>query len=432
MQLFRCKVAGHFILQNSDWFTIHEKMTTITAPTGSGKSTLLKALRSINPLFCHPDPAPFAAFPHSAGHGRHIRKVIPAKKTAVIAVFICDNALRHTLTAIDPIFINTDRIEVGRRLDNSRWLTYVEISGSSRWSNLAPELEKLRRKFPASTGDHRLAGMWQKCEMLAPTDRIKGALATELNELLDYLAIRARDEDDHALLQQARFIVNRASRFMKARQATTETLPVFLYLQQDNLLSTAIDVGLVAEKMRQTAESPWRCADLFLLELLGIDQNFLQQDGDEIALRLRKNALLYESAGCRLGERLRKYLPGSVRGLSLTLAGGVLSLRMDCGPEKNGCPAEISDHWRWMLSCAVSACYLSEVPGRQPIFLLDEPDAAPSSRDDKIELEEMLRRLSDSCQVLVCTTKEDFAADSGRRYRLHREGENGFRVFKNL
>ena len=256
MQLIRGRVAGHFILQNSDWFTIHEKSTTITGPAGSGKTTLLKAMRSINPPFCQPDQAPFAAFPHYFSHGHHTRKVIPAKKTAVIAVFICDNALRTTLTAIDPVFIETDRIEVGRKLDNSRWLTYVEIAGSSRWSELAPELEKLRQRYAAATDDPILGPMWQQCERLAPTDRIKGELATHLHGLLDQLASLARDEDDRDLVQQARFIINRDSRFSKARQATSDALPVFVYLQEDELLSATIDIRRIAEKMRQKTERP--------------------------------------------------------------------------------------------------------------------------------------------------------------------------------
>lgn len=429
MQLIRCRVAGHFILQNSDWFTIHEKSTTITGPAGSGKSTLLKAMRSINPPFCQPDQAPFAAFPHYTSHGQHTRKVIPAKKTAVIAVFICDNALRNTLTAIDPVFIETDRIEVGRRLDNSRWLTYVEIAGSSRWSELAPELEKLRQRYATATDDPILGPMWQQRERLAPTDRIKGELANHLHGLLDRLASLARDEDDRALVQQARFIINRDSRCIKARQTTGEALPVFVYLREDELLSATIDIRRIAEKMRQTPESPCPCPDLFLLELLGIDQAFLRQaTAREIALHLRDNAPRYASAGRRLGERLRKYLPESGRHLSLTPADGVITLHMEHGQENNLDPPAISGHWRWMLSCAVSACYIAEAKGRQPLFLLDEPDAAPRTREEKNELEAMLRRLSDSCQLVVCTTSGDFLADSGKRYQLRQEGENGFRV----
>ena len=84
-----------------------------------------------------------------------------------------------------------------------------------------------------------------------------------------------------------------------------------------------------------------------------------------------------------------------------------------------------------MQSCAVSACYITEVLNQQPIFLLDEPDAAPKDRDEKHELEEMLWRLSESCQLVICTAREDFLQDSSHRYRLRQEGEKGFRVARN-
>ena len=89
MRLLRCKVSGHFELQNSDWFTVDSKSTAIAAPAGSGKSTLLRALRSVNPPFCDEDPAPFAEFPRFVSTAGHRRKVLPAKKTAVIHIGDC-------------------------------------------------------------------------------------------------------------------------------------------------------------------------------------------------------------------------------------------------------------------------------------------------------------------------------------------------------
>lgn len=431
MQLIRCRVAGHFILQNSDWFTVHETRTTITGPAGSGKSTLLKAMRSINPPSCQPIQAPFADFPRYVSSGQYTRRVIPAKKTAVIGVFICDNPLRDKLSAIDPDFMKTDRIEVGRRLDNSQWVTYVEIAASSRWSELAPELAELRRRFPDSADDRVLGPLWRQCETPAATDRIKGPLASRCNELLDQLAARATDEEDRALVRQAGFIVNRDARFAAARQATRQALPVFVYLQEDELLSATIDVGRIAGKMRQEEKSPCSCADLFFLELLGFDQFFLRQaSAEQIALRLQEDDVRLAPAGRLLGERLRKYLPDSGPHLSLTLTAGAITLHMGSGQANNLGPPVIAGHWRWMLSCAVSAWYISEVQGRRPILLLDEPDASLGNREEKIELEAMLRRLSGSCQLVVCPAGEDFLADSGKRYQLRQEGENGYRVSK--
>lgn len=425
MQLLRCKVAGHFVLQNSDWFTIHAKRTTITGPAGSGKSTLLSALRSINPPFCHPDPAPFTAFPDFVASGHQARRVIPAKKTAAIGVFICDNTLRNTLAAIDPLFMDTDHIEVGRRLDNSRWITYVEIAASSRWSELTPVLKKLREALPESGDDREVAGLWQEGESREPAERIKEELAARLNALLDRLAERAGWPEARDLLQQARFIVNRADRFKKAREVTSRSLPVFLYLHKDNLLSATIDVDRLAERLRQEGENFQQCPDLFFLKLLGIEPDFLRQAADhEISGLLRQDGRRYEAAARKLGERLGAYLPGTIPELSLSGAGGTFMIRAR-NSRGDHAPAAISGHQRWMLSCAVSTWYFSERQERQPIFLLDEPDAG-LGREEKRELETMLGRLSDSCQVVVCASGEDFLADaSGRRYRLRQEEGGG-------
>ncbi|MCB2182317.1 MAG: hypothetical protein KQH63_09850 [Desulfobulbaceae bacterium] len=369
MQLFRCRVAGHFILHNSDWFTIHARMTTITGPTGSGKSTLLKALGSLNPPFCHPDPAPFADFPQYVRSGKHTRRVIPAKKTAAIGVFICDDLLRNTLAEIDPVFMKTDRIEVGRRLDSSRWITYVEISASSRWSELAPYLEKMRR-IADPTENSLFDEWWQECETIQAAERIKGNLAERANRFFDGLTEHARAKNNQDLLQKVRFIVNREARFKKAREITGNSLPVLFYLHKENLLSSGINVDQPAGKVHEPLENHWQCVDLFFQELL------------------RSNR-----------DLLRKVVEGTI-------------------PFKN---QEISLHQRWMLSCAVIACYFTEIAGRQPIFLLDEPDAG-LGRKEKNELEKMLRHLSESFQVIVCTCDENFLTDSRRRYQLQEKG----------
>lgn len=420
MQFIHCKVTGHFALTNSDWFPIDDKITTIIAPAGRGKSTLLKALHSINPCLCRPDPAPFDDYPRYVQRGGHTRAVDPAKKTAVIAIFICDDPLRELLTAIDPVLVETDRIEVGRRLDGSRWITFVEIAASSSVSELLPTVNTLCERLPR--GD--VEPVWQECMNMRGSERIKGRLAGRLNRLLDGLEKAVSRQEERELLLQARTIVNREARFAEARETTGQALPAFIYLDQGDLLSPRLDMAFPGGPGGQSprpGKPPSRCLDMLLLELLRSDIAFFRQSSG----KSRKDTApagdhLREEAGARLCGRLGKYLPHPGPVLSLSFSGNTAALSLAVDGDGTG-PEETAFHWHRMVGWAVATCYFTEKEGKRPVLLLDEP-AHGLAADQRIELEAMLRHLSDFCQIIVSSSTENFLAESSSRLRLDDEG----------
>lgn len=421
MRLLRCKVSGHFVLRNSGWFTVDSRSTAIAAPAGSGKSTLFRALRSVNPPACDSAPAPFTEFPKYVSTGGYRRKVLPAKKTAVIAVFICDDRLREELAAIDPVYWETDRIEVGRRLDNSKWITFVEIAASGRWSELEEEIGPLREMFGETA---ELAAFRREGASLQPTDRIKGRLAERLHALLDRLAGQAVSEEQQYRLQRLRSIVDRAARYRKAVRAVQKALPVLVHLDRDCLLSGCIDVGAAAGDTARQHGGCQSCADYFLQELLKIRRIFSGKDGnDRINSRLQEQAPRLEK-GCRqLTERLRNHLPDLSLQLSLSPAEGRIEVLASIAGEVSNALNKLSAPLRWMLSCAISSCYFRDFEKKEVVFLLDEPDVGLSNKE-KNELAAFMIRLSSSHQVLVCSADSPFPPASQRQYRLQ-TGEDG-------
>ncbi len=424
MQLFRCRIAGHFVLKNTGWFTVAKKATLIGGEQGRGKTTLLKALRSINPPFCHHEPFPFESFPQYIQNGRYTRKVMPEKKTAVLALFSCDKVLRDELEKIDPVYLETDQIEVGRKLDCSKWITFVDIASSSRWSELSPTIARLREVFADAVTAVEVADIWQECLMIDPTDRVKEDLADRLNGLLAYLESQPPRKQGRELIDQARFLVNRAARFRQAREAVNAVLPVFVYLEKSVLLSAIIDVEKIAEKLRCPEEISNICPDLFFLELLGIDHHFLSHaDNDEIRRHLEENKDYYHQKTKQLNENLTQHLKTLDSSFSLSVGGGPVRLKNDDDQEDSSEHNSVTLLHRWLMSCAISVAYIQNFKRRDLILLLDEPDAG-LEQGEKTKLAAMLAELSKTYQLVLCSTAADLLGENAKRYRLAQERED--------
>ena len=79
----------------------------------------------------------------------HTRRINPAKRTIALAVFNATPDLVQELSSIGDWFYETDRIEVGRRFDYSRWINFVELASSTRWSEISSDIEDLLAGRPA-------------------------------------------------------------------------------------------------------------------------------------------------------------------------------------------------------------------------------------------------------------------------------------------
>jgi len=431
MRLLRGKIAGHFAVKNSDWFTCDRQLTVIVGEEGSGKTTILRALRSICPPPYDASPAPFADYPRYVTKAGYRRKVLAGKKTAAIAVFVCDDALRAELVVIDPVFFETDRIEVGRRLDGSRWLTFVEIAASSRWSELAESMEQLRQAVRGS-GAGELEELFSVCDTLQPTDRIEGKSAADLRGLLAAVQKRlAADSELHGVIDRARFLIEREERFIAARRLVRKRLPIMQHLQADGLLHGMIDPAALARGLAAGDDMSGHGVDLFLLDILGVDPDLLRQRGPDAAAELLQKSLSGQNACAAIAKLVRQWLPHSTLDVTVRLRAQCVELQAGFDDE-SGSLESLPLHLRWLLSCAVVILYCRDILRRNLILLLDEPDAGCAGKESE-ELFQALHGLSADCQCFMTSARIPAAREGGRGYVLDEgEGEDADSVLRPL
>lgn len=346
MKLFQAKTVGHQRLKDSGWYTMIKQLTVIEGRNGLGKTTLLRTLQAINPGPGAINLEPFRDYPGEVEkHGRR-RRVIPEKKTGVFAIFICNEKLRRELTPIDPVFYKTDRIEVGRRLDWSRWINFVEIAASSRWSDVLPDLECLGDLLKESSGASQLINEYKDIQEIEPTRRVKEELADRLNNWLDRAGPQL-PEKGRRCLEQARFKVNRAARFKNAREVTAENLPVLVYFN-DSFLVT---------------ENPGRLSLFLGLEQQDLQGNGIPEDKKEKAdFRLGELSDLINSVDKDLKINLEIDYDKAPLRLKIIKA-GAKELEL-----KNG-GADLV----WLVSLLIHFKNTAETGIDNTVFLLDEP-----------------------------------------------------------
>ena len=425
MRLLRGKVGGHFVIRNSDWFTCDRQLTVITGPEGIGKTTLLRALRSISPPAFDDDAAPFADYPKFFHRGGHLRKVMASKKTAVIAVFVCDEELRAALAKIDPVFYETDRIEVGRRLDATRWITFVEIASSSRWSELSDDMELLRKAVRERNSEAEFAEGFAFNDSLLPTDRIKGKIAERLQQLVVRVGERFTDDKElGTVLQRAAFIINRANRFHRAQQLVRIHLPVILHMEGKNLLQGEIDLdGSNPGRQQKSGTKLAYSGDLFLLGLLGLLPAQLQhKKPDARASEESRHHLHLRELCARIAGLVRQWLPSCDLSIEAEQGERCIALRASQG---DGCFLSLEAlpaYLRWLISCAAAVLYYSGIARREILFLLDEPDALCIG-DEVEKLFRGLHGLSATCQCVLVSARLTAGSEGGRVYVLEMENE---------
>ncbi len=401
MRLHKVKISGHYLVKNSGWFSVPSTKTILAGPHGSGKTTILRALQSINPPASGGSVSPFDSFPQYTMKGGHRRKVIPAKKTAVITVFICDEALRSELVKIDPVFYETDRIELGRRLDNSRWTTFIEIASSTRWSEVSEDMVGLKELLSTSGQAQELIEQYNSLTKLQQTDRLKDEIADWLEDWLSRIEY-LMDESHRALLERTRFKVQRAQRFKKAKKLVAQRLPLFIYFSDSFLVREKIDLREIAQKAVK---------DHFYMDNDFGSFCFLK------ALSLKPEALA--DLKTHQGERELQRLDSSCAEFSLIIEPFLpknLQFSLHLRPLGNELHILVRDHDGnetplnqqevkiiWLISLFSVIIALAQNPAdHNIILLLDEPGKDLNPANQKI-IKAAINRMSKSFQIVYST-----------------------------
>jgi len=253
MQLIQAKVRCVDGVKDTGWFVPGRETSVFFGPPGSGKSALLKALETLNPPYDINRVKPLANHPRLWQQDAYVRTVIPWKKTAVYLVFSARPEQVVRLADLDADLIETDRIEIGRRLDNSRWISFVELSASSRWREIQEDMKILRLSV-ADGLDGADEGFFAG---LHESDRLQGDTAVAcLRWLQGVKPLLASDQLER--YQRCLYHIQRRQRFYQAEERIAQELPLTLYLnprcalppfiQIDDIMNGRMgDGGLVAD-----------------------------------------------------------------------------------------------------------------------------------------------------------------------------------------
>ena len=234
MRLLQIKLRGLGDLPVTDWLTLSRSLTLLRFTDTQVGRQVLKAVQALNPPYDCLAEHPFGDLPmEEVVAGGYRRAITPEKRTIVIGIFDTPSALVKDLGALTPPLYETDRIEVGRRLDYSRWMNFVEIASSSRWSEVSEDIRNLLNDYPNGSGTQAVQQLLTEA---VPSDRIKGAMAEELSAWLTTLESRQSEIAHYPDVLEK---VHRARKFAEARELLNVRLPTFLAVNGGSLPGVA-------------------------------------------------------------------------------------------------------------------------------------------------------------------------------------------------
>ncbi len=373
-------------MTESQWFDLSPQLNLFHFPENNGHiygENFLRILQTINPTYDIQTVKPFADFPKYIEQNGYPRHINPTKRTVALAVFAATPGLVRELASINPLLYETDRIEVGRRLDYSRWINFVELAASTRWSEIAGDLQILLDKV------HQLAPNFTSpltdiIANLKPATRIKNGLQDQLEHWLKNLPSQIQSEFDQ-LIETTTSAVMRADHFHTARHKVRARLPLFVLLGGSSSGAASLYnlMQIIADKTTPAGQQSNDGAQTFLDEL-----------NEQLA------TLQFQGKTLTIGR--------SSADVALTFAGEPVPISAD-GPQTL---------LNQLQAKACLAVALSRVVYRtEPILLLAGPERAlPSAFHD--ELANFVTHMSSTCQCLYSFSEIDIFPEDivGRRY----------------
>ena len=229
MKIIQARIRGLGPTIESRWFDLSPHLNLFHYPDDLGRAAFLRTLATINPPSSCRSAKTFADFPLSIDQQGHTRRIRPKKRTVALAIFNSTPDLVKELAAIDPHLYETDRIEVGRRLDYSRWINFVEISSSTRWSEISSGISHLI-DLTEKNAQKRTCPFATLVNSLKASDRIKDGLDNRLADWLTSLPDTISASSPQ-LIETMLDAVRRAEHFHRARAIVERRLPLFIVLK---------------------------------------------------------------------------------------------------------------------------------------------------------------------------------------------------------
>lgn len=225
MKLIQAKLRGTGPLLESNWFELSAGLNQFHFIDKHKGTTFLRALQTLHPLVTCEQTDPFKDLPHYEKRDAHTRHIQPAKRTIALGVFGATAKLVKELGLLDQNLYETDRIEIGRRLDYSRWLNFVELSSSTRWKEVEAGVKELLLPLQ-QTHLERYNNLLTQIKNLKGADRVKDDLASHL---LSFFELLEEQQKNTILFEETVALVKRDTNFQTARTVVLKRLPFFIY-----------------------------------------------------------------------------------------------------------------------------------------------------------------------------------------------------------
>ncbi|MFW2364868.1 MAG: hypothetical protein ACN4GW_00495 [Desulforhopalus sp.] len=233
MKMLQARLRGLGSTIETEWFELNPRLNLFKFTDRNSGARFINGLQTINPPFSCTGVRPFSSFPNISRHRGYLRRINPKKRTIAMAVFGATPKLVGELAKNSDLLYETDRIEVGRRLDYSRWISFVELSSSSRYGEITADIDHLLQQSKR-VAPHLAAELCSIVENTLPSDRIKQELKDNLLRWLQ----GARQElgpELQQVIETTSEVVKRADYFKAARDTVFQRLPLFLNLGSSSM-----------------------------------------------------------------------------------------------------------------------------------------------------------------------------------------------------
>jgi hypothetical protein len=383
MKLIKARIRGPDTLPASRWFDLSPRLNLFQFADPQYGRNFLRILQTINPSYEICAVKPFADFPTITQKNGYTRHINPSKRTVALSVFSATPDLVQELATAGDWLYETDRIEVGRRLDYSRWINFVELASSTRWSEISTDIKTLRDRANQLEPDLTVP-LVDILQTVQPTDRIKDELQEQLAKWLQNLPSELQ-KNSGQLIESTLTAVKRADHFQAARDIVQTRLPLFVVLDSSRSPSTSLQslVHLVSDK-----------ADLLNRKSNDDKQKFL----DELNNELEK-------------------LPFSNMMLRINYSPAGLSLNCDGKPEEISTATSRDLFKQIEMKVVLASAFSRVVYKTEPILLFTGPEQSlPNTIRSKFA--DFVINVADTCQCLLSYSDGDiFPGDvSARRY----------------
>lgn len=345
MHLLMFRIIGHPTVPDSSWIEIGKGLNVLKTLSEDRAQALAHMLQTINPPYDIKQIDPFRDLPQYLDVSGYRRRIIPSKKTAALAIFAAPPRLVRELTSIDSVYYATDRIEFGRRRDHSRWVNFVELAGSIRWSEIEPAINSLLDRAGA-VGKTVAERLDPTVAPLRGSDRIKGPVAEMLKEHLETLW-PFLPEYEQQQLDQCLDAIDRAEHFRQARDRASAWLPYFVGI-------TAATIGLADDETDAA-----RCKVVSAAPLTYLAERLAADHADKTS---------WDQLLSRVNSQLEDLYPGLT--LHCEHEGGTATLESRQRPVPLSL-LELPPVRRIEALMAAASALHGQLHGYQPIFLLD-------------------------------------------------------------